>query len=778
MATSVKFAAAVQSFSAKYNNATNKIDLNFTEPLEVTTGALPKPRFYTIAYREGNFPPPLGPEYDEDYYQKYQIAFIASTPGTGTFSWTPIGSGTTWSFGIWPVFELNDEFYDGVIKLLTYTKEVTSEYPLSFGRAITVNNETGDLYIRNGYKINSTDNSDQDAPVINKLDLNNDLFNVTAKNTNTLINSVNLGALTYNNVENKLYTTQYTKRSVIDVATGQVNNYPFIEIGFQLLNATCTDIFYTDPNSNYMYVSNVSALGRQYPGIYKFDKTVTTLKTTYSGAVDSIELLETIDMPADGDLYKYKIYLDDTSFLSIGQVIDVRLIAYPASIIVEIDDNVSVTVYSREQITNFSFPNLIVYNLIMVSGNVISGTSDYEDNLEVLDTNLFYNQHLGISLSRGFVKDNYYYAMRNFLGGSQDFIKINLNTGMITVIGVNTSNVYVDVKYNDDDGYAYAVTNVTANTRVYRKDITDNTTTFIAGSTKGEVDGVGSEAQLQNIQNIVIYGNKIYILCGINNPNSLATGANSIRVLDIPTATVGTLIYQAGQPVVEEDEAEGNSDVSDNGTGDIGLGNGDYRADVPPYNSVNPDPVVVRNPEDDIIGTVPMPPGLPPNPVVTFRKNWDRLYILVNGKIIWSYRLTPWEMFNYNSGAYRGWYQRGTRTPVTTPEDAIQYPVLDGQYYVFDGTVVEPMASPEILFTYGKNYVGQALIVYDNGDVIIDRVIDNDDVLSDSYIVRGGRKYKTFTNQYGPSPLLPRYVIDYVVQAGYYEYLIEVEVSE
>lgn len=767
MSDNQAFDIAVPTFTAVFNNATGKIDLNWEAPTdELIAGS--RLGSYVIAYREGNFPSSSYSEDIEDVFEKYLVEFVANVNGLAYSFTLPEPSVATYSFIVYPVFFKTGEVFgiDGRPKLLTYTIMPEIEVPLYSANDMTLDFDYN-IYIRNGFK---TSNTSYNLNVISKVNNFGEFSNVSVDATTDIYNSIN--GLSLNVADDKFYSIEDRNSSniytVVDKNGNLISTTPnlFISAAQQypptkwVLTNNLGDVFVHFSSFGTFTAGRISAIFKMFPNI-------TTAYSSYSipSANYTVETLPDVD-----GLNKYTITTNNTLGLKERQFITFDNPQINHGIVTNVIDNESFTVVTKNEISFGSDKAIYAYNYELVAGNFFSSnttTTTFSSN--------YFHANVGYYASKGFILGNFYYYMRKDNNNVKHFVKLNLITGALTEIGLNTTNDYNAVTYSEHDGFAYAITN----SRLVKKNIETNETTVVAGDATltGNVDGSGSVVRFFNPVDLVSLDDKIIILDEVKTSSTLDPlyRTNILRMYDITNDIVSTINLTDEQPVEVEDETAGDGDVSSSIGGNVGLGIGNYIADIPPYNSVTPDPVTVRDPENNIIGVVPMPVGLEPDSVVTFRKNGDRLYILVNGRVIWTYRLSPIRLYNFNSTGYRGWYTIGTNNEIETPESAITYPVFDSLYYVFNGTVVEPMASTDILFTYGKNYVGQSLIVYEDGTVIVDRVIDNDDVLYSAYVVRGGRNYRIFNNQKAPSPLLPRWVVDAIVNSNLYEYLFEVE---
>jgi hypothetical protein len=771
MTTSVKFSASVQSFTAKFNTTTNKIDLTFTEPAEVTNGSLPKPALYYIGYKEGNFSSFVLP--GDNYFEQYQLIYVGqslkipSNSTSATYSWTPPNNNTTFSFGIWPVFNFNNENFDGIIKLLTYNKEVISDKPVLYSQDIDYND--GNLYIRNGYKINDTVDEHSGPTVISKLNNEYVFNNVSVKDTNVLSSIINKGPICYNHFNNKTYIHNYVNLSVFDNATNTFNNFRIFETGYQFIDSYATDMFYKD--SEWIYFSNANAAQYSMPGLFKFKNNITSIGKNRTVNVTSVELLETITGYSDGegDLRKYKIYTSDTSDFEVGRVISRSVVGsfFPSTVVIEVVANSYVIVLHRGGFVLEGTGNITYrfFSIYLVSGNLTSN-----QNLNLLPSGVWYNQEIGKTVSKGFYLNNEYYYMRNNNNDTQDFVKINLTTGVITLIGVNTVNKYIDVVYNINDGYAYAITAGTGTTnpaKIYRKNISTNSTDFIV-----DVPVVRSVNRALAME--IDENNNIFILISVVTPNN-ATDISLIYVYNTVTEELFLINYIQEQPTEEENTSDGDGDVTDEAGSGNSIGIGDYTVEIPEVGSPTVGPI--EDPEGNPISPIIPIEGAKPGDIITFRKNGNSFYLLLNGKIIWTYLIPPLEMIKFSSTTYRGWYAKGTKTPIETPEENIiirTFPLT----YILNAIITEPSYSKDALFDGGTIKLGQTLVVFEDGSLYIDRYSSDEDIKVADYVVYSGRNYTVAPNVIKPSPILPRYIADLIGQTDYYIYLEPINLEE
>lgn len=772
MTTSVKFDVAVPLFTALYVPSSNKIHLTF-ETIQSTPefNALPAPMGYQIAYKEGTFP--SNPTYNDDYYVMYElqgsVGFVNLVAGatTGSFDWTPPNNTSLqWSLAIYPVFQSGTGTVNGRIKLLTYNKNDTNVQTYNFG-TLTHDPITGDMYVQTGFSTkNPTPTGIYDKyPGVNKIDLNHNYAHIAGIIANTINeNYINFFSVAHN-IE---YNNGLISRSLSTTSSLYNSEGNFEEINTANSNIKYSKLYSWNQSSGFLYpgsiftdneniylkfTSYLGGTGEQYQGICQINNDGTEGNFSLTSGFTWTALTPPT---GGGSLVKVNRVMNG----SIGKFV---LLGYTTSGAIIVDkDETSTTLFISRNNTLPTTGNYSVTYIKMIVGSRNAGTSRTSGD----DTQWWnINYPTGSNTGGCYFNNSFYITTPN-----NGILRWSRETPIKSETIITGS--YTDV-VGASDGYLYAI----QGRAIVKIDLTTKIKTVFVGDVAlaGDIDGNGTTARFQNPRSIIfnnVDGN-LYVVDSMNYDASY----NKIKQVKL-NGDVSNFTFSVLQDTEEENDKAGDGDVSDDGSGNKGLGISGYIADVPPYNSVTPSPVTVRDPENNIIGVIPMPAGLESNPVITFRKNGDRLYVLINGRVIWTYRLTPYQLYNFNSTLYRGWYSYNSRTEIETPIESITYPVFDALHYVFNGEVVEPMASNDILFTYAKNHVGQSLIVYPNGDVIVDRVIDNDDVINtENFVVRGGRKYKIATNQYASSPLLPRYIVDYIIQSGMYDYLQEIEVA-
>lgn len=296
---------------------------------------------------------------------------------------------------------------------------------------------------------------------------------------------------------------------------------------------------------------------------------------------------------------------------------------------------------------------------------------------------------------------------------------------------------------------------------IYRLDITTKLYTLICGSTtSGMADGTGAAVRFGYIRGITLNtDNMLYV------SDYSTTYGSKIRIID----STGSTVDRAATDETNVDN--GNSDVS--GGGGYGFGNNGYIADIPPYSGPT-ETITIRDPENNIIGIIPVT-GIGPDTVWTFRKDGANLYLLQNGKVVWSYILKPHEFKKFTSVGYIGFYVINSRTQTSNPSGGVTYPTLNGFNYIFETSFWEQNAALEYPFTHGLNKASETVIITNDSSVIVTRHALDDDIHDASYVILGGRKYYAINGNYYESPILPRWVLNILLQNGLYDRIKEVE---
>lgn len=240
-----------------------------------------------------------------------------------------------------------------------------------------------------------------------------------------------------------------------------------------------------------------------------------------------------------------------------------------------------------------------------------------------------------------------------------------------------------------------------------------------------------------------------------------------------------TTIFKNVSVVINGEKLE---DEKDNSTGDSdtklppNTGGSNNKYTWTPVDEDTETIIEVEDPDGNIIGQIPIV-GLNPGTVLIIRKVMDRFYLLQDGKIIWTYLLSPKQLYYFTSTAYIGWINPITKEPITTPPEAVVRPTFNSLYYVLDATIIEESYSPQALFNGVKIPIGQTLAIFEDDSFVIDRAISEEELKQAKYIIYSGKSYRLSSKQYGPSPLLPPWVLQLIGSSDYYGYIKEVQVD-
>lgn len=220
----------------------------------------------------------------------------------------------------------------------------------------------------------------------------------------------------------------------------------------------------------------------------------------------------------------------------------------------------------------------------------------------------------------------------------------------------------------------------------------------------------------------------------------------------------------------------GNGDSDINTGGDSG-GNNKYEFDFKDDNlDGTPETVVVTDPEGNILDIIPII-GADPGTIWTFRKQLNKFYLLQNGKIIWTYLLSPVQMLKFTSTGYIGWIDKITRQPIATPESAVIRRSFNALYYILDAVLEEEGYSSHPLFNGTKVFIGQTLAVFEDDSFIIDRAVSDEDLNAANFVCFSGKNYVIAPNRIAKSPILPARIVEIIGSSDYYSYLKEVTID-
>lgn len=292
-------------------------------------------------------------------------------------------------------------------------------------------------------------------------------------------------------------------------------------------------------------------------------------------------------------------------------------------------------------------------------------------------------------------------------------------------------------------------------------------------------NGVGTSSRFIAIQDMTVTQQNLYVLeYGNRWTAPVVEGGlpvnityKAIRKVNLNNGQVTTLDIQANIPNYSS-YAYGNSEVIGSFGYDLGIG--DYIVRIPPHPGSLLDEVLqVEDPSGQTIGYITIKGGTRPGDVFTFRKNNDRLYFLINGRVVWTYLLNALQLLAFTSSSYSGFYTTGTRTTVANEDGIVRLPPYGDFNYTVETQIVQDGAGHHPLFARGINLTSNTLMVFNDDTVSFELRPSNDDIVRAIYVVEGGRDYKVQFDIKGPSPILPPEIFDIVAMSDYYYLLKE-----
>ena len=156
-----------------------------------------------------------------------------------------------------------------------------------------------------------------------------------------------------------------------------------------------------------------------------------------------------------------------------------------------------------------------------------------------------------------------------------------------------------------------------------------------------------------------------------------------------------------------------------------------------------------------------LPPGTPPNPFITIRKDEDNIYIIYDGRVVVSYKIDPVKFPNLqNSQGWVGFFDLQTNEQVVAPEGSIvNWLPEEGSDYEVNAFEIEYGLSRKRPFIYGTYEQGYTLII--NGtNVSVEMEPLHDDLIAADFYITGGT-----TVQVTPE------IATIIANAGYSKYL-------
>lgn len=148
--------------------------------------------------------------------------------------------------------------------------------------------------------------------------------------------------------------------------------------------------------------------------------------------------------------------------------------------------------------------------------------------------------------------------------------------------------------------------------------------------------------------------------------------------------------------------------------------------------------------DGDPVATGQLPPGTPPNALVTLRKEGDILTLIHDGEIIITYTIDPAKFPSLvNSKGWLGFTDDTTGEPVPVPEGSTVSLLPEGGslYELFPMDEERPLGYHPLYYQYGDREQGYTILVYED-DSVAGIVEPTTDQLKEAVrFYRGGGKY-------------------------------------
>jgi hypothetical protein len=762
-----------------------RLQFSWSRPIVTGTTVELTPTKYVLAKVKSNTVPELSTNTSLPYYERYGMSLINENIFGGNRSYTltstemsEITSGK-YFFGIYPVYV--DVIPTGMANPITLTGSMffTAGFAdlgdfdrkrLAAIEALTVNSD-GHIYFQQMLP----DSLGNNESLLSKINYNSDkLFTLNGVqptvDANIQPTNSNVAKLVYNNSNDFLglfsTTTFFESQATLNgyffnSDSEEVTLTTHKGVAFQVRDAFIYNNDYYIVSNYVTPTSSIQNVLLNF-GIYKYNFNLPT---------DTIDATTTTRTNLVTKNFWYKNVYDvrvthPTAFKNVakGQIINYGTNTTISSgfIVIEKESNTSVVLRGTELIdTSFvSNRSFFLTNLQLISGMPTHWGIDSNGNRTLNLNEDRYSSYIPAIGIKGTRKGNKYYSI-----GPDAVREINLDTGLITNIDPHPFGTAAKaILYNTDTPY------ILTNTALY------NAT--------------------NNFKVEDILGSSIYAIAWNSKSNSWYFAENRLSppghfgwYSDIKTLTEDGIV--SAIPILEGDltgetnnitDSDGDNSGNLNDLENICLGNSGWTACKPPTiddptKDDEKQEIVISDPEGNIID-IPTIVGTNPNTVVTFRKLRDRFYLLTNGVVVWTYQLSPSQLYLISSNQYIGWYQRGTKIPVETPPENISYPDVDKtKSWIFDAVLSEAGYSRTALFDGWNQQIGQTLLVYPDLTFTVDRVALDEDIKQAIYKVFSGKKYQVSPTQFAPSPLLPAFIVDLIAQSPYREYLKEIEID-
>ena len=760
----------VASFTTAVSKATNTYSFAWGKPIITGTEQELIPTSYVICYSLSSELPTqvstIGP-----VYEQYGMELLAEVPGKLANYQISTTNLDFYKDAVWAIYPLFDTGTTGVIAgALVFAKTYAASDGLDRSllrdpRMITIDDDNNMYFIEDGF-LDSTNTSYN--KLIGKVTNSKSLSHING-DTNLIDNNTTYeNIISVNSSTNKLLRMSESGGDKITIYNLSNNT---VDYSFKLDRLTSIVDSFIWNNKFYIRAAqgSVSEVNASITGIFEVDPSLNPSASGIGPAGGGTEsAMGTFTQEEGTRTFYERTFSHPTAFANIveGQVFE--QLNNPGFVKEKVNSTtIKVITTSSSAWTDSSLFKIYFFPVKLYIGRLLgwgvpaggtpTGTTTQSVNTQwwntVIDTN-------NVTYTKGFVYlDDYNIAMPAAFGS------VDLASRTFAA-GTSHSLLYVrrtlragnEIGVGSFSQYALSSNGTSGNSTILYKFVDGSWTSFAT---------VGSAEYLRDI----VWSSKdnCFYATYKNLTNSFSP------VYDIKRITVNGVVEDINDSISdgtgeEKDTAEDDFGL-DFGGGTGGSGGG---VTVKPPEDEGDIEVTIDDPEDP---TLPGPyvTGVSPDDVFSLRKNRDILYILRNGIIIWTYKLTPRQLYNMTSNKYIGWVNRVTGEPIETPEDAVYFNLDYSFDYIFNGTIEEPMASTDILFTYGKHYQGQSLVVWDDGQIKIDRFTLEEDLKTADYYVPGGRVFTLPNGQKAKSPLIPYWVLNIIVENNAQQYLVKVE---
>jgi hypothetical protein len=753
MATAQEAAnSIVASFITAASEASNTYSFSWTKPVVSGTDTELIPTSYVLAYALSEELPTqistTGP-----LYAQYGMELITEVPGNVSSYQLFTSSLDFYEDAVWAIYPLFNTGTTGIVPgALVFAKTYAAgggfnRFELNDPSNMAINTSTNDIYFaESNWK--DSDNLNY-RELISKLSDNKTITHINGAigNPDVLTSSIYKNVIAVNSNTNKLIRLGGPSKEVVTIYDLNSNTK---ELEYDLGNVKI--IFGLEPfvwDNRFFVMNEPTSDSNAVTGIFEID---TSLPTFSINTGLTRTLLNTYAGEAGQQTWFDYQFEHPTAFadVEVGQAVKN---SFSGGLVMSKPNSTTIVIKTTYYDTNSLSFAPVKWHMARLgrwganSSGAIVGTATQPINTEYWNTVIPYT---GYTANLSTVDNN------NLITAKRDELRIinlqNKTTSTSTTTGLTFGTV--NRTTIGGNGAAKAGYILHANSKVFKL--------------SGSVWTLFAEAPSVTYFNDIIWSvedNCFYATQRIGNVGV---------TYDIKRITVDGVVEDIADIISDgsgEETDTGDDFGVDFGGGTGGSGGG---VDVKPPVDEGDIKVEIDDPEDP---TLPGPyvSGVSPDDIFSLRKNRDILYILRNGIIIWTYKLNPRQLYNMKSTKYIGWIDRVTGEPIETPEDAVYVNFNYSFDYTFNGTIEEPMASTDILFTYGKHYQGQSLVVWDDGELKIDRFTLEEDLKTADYYVPGGRVFTLSNGKKAKSPLIPYWVLKILVDNNFQQYLVKVE---